>query len=541
MGEPFSLIASGVTLIDASVKLGVFTKKLVALKDADNAVEDVKSNLAVGKTLMQHVVSELTSPSREPSPATTLMLSVARSIQNRFSDMDEILDKVYKSGKAGVKVSKYKWFKEQNSVEQILHRVEKEMHQLGSMASVLTVIPVVQAQVKIEPAPDHDNNAVISQTTNNTLIKQHAYRTLYRHQDPGRPKITRSLFYFISVLIASFSGEPTHCNNRSCSLCQQRAVIFYFQILLPTWFLARSIMGSISYDRRRGLYFRHLRFPRVRPISDDIFYFAFLNNHDAILEKLSTGNATPWDVDPFGNNLLAYALLRTRPEKGLLQLLVNQGVRRTAGFTKIYQVVQDLALIGQGGNDLGYLLSDYISLEVHHYENLQYSHHIMNATHANAAAVLEMLLSGRLLEDPDAMLNTQNEWGETAVCLSMRRLSFGITKLLIEYGADVSICDWSGLNVLHYAALFAPRAIIHALANSPPSCNMTILPRPRITFRQIQSLRSGFKTCQKAEGEEKLVDPIDDEWWFEWENLVAITAQDEDVDFVRILEGVVQF
>ncbi|ORY09333.1 hypothetical protein BCR34DRAFT_375241 [Clohesyomyces aquaticus] len=121
------------------------------------------------------------------------------------------------------------------------------------------------------------------------------------------PVPTESLLYFLGALCMAWSGSSPHCTRKNCPKCLQHTTTLLLRVFLPSWLLAKALIGSISYTQSRGLSL-HLRFPSVRPSGAEIFELVSLGDLAGIQYAFKTGTASVWDVDLDGNGLLWYAL-----------------------------------------------------------------------------------------------------------------------------------------------------------------------------------------------------------------------------------------
>lgn len=246
-----------------------------------------------------------------------------------------------------------------------------------------------------------------------------------------------------------YSGLPwfnPDCDQKSCRSRSVPSVSVTFQF--PSWFWKRHLSTSLSCSSIQGPDIS-LRLPRVVDWYSNLWAYGVSGDIGGIQRLYSSRLASPWDVNPLGGSLLHYAT--DHGHWDLCRFLVDQ---RMAIDTED-DFNNSPAAIVWGKILSGKLTDNEVSRMAGAFSETDF----LETRRFTILHKIVLHLIPRTLESELAFstkdLDAVDSNGRTCVSWAAARGDDGALRILLEYDADVKICDGQGSSPLHHASTVA--------------------------------------------------------------------------------------
>ncbi|KAF2876258.1 hypothetical protein BDV95DRAFT_220462 [Massariosphaeria phaeospora] len=154
MAEPVSIIASAITIIEASNKLGNLIHSIIKLKDADQVVAEVKDHIKQMRKLVHYAKHEHGGTDSLPEDCNDMIAWTIKPIEDKLAELDKIILKVVKRGTG--KVDKTQWLRYQGKVKGLLEKIQSKFGAVTVVATLSTSKQVRLSTRKIIGKQDGD-------------------------------------------------------------------------------------------------------------------------------------------------------------------------------------------------------------------------------------------------------------------------------------------------------------------------------------------------------------------------------------------------
>ena len=249
----------------------------------------------------------------------------------------------------------------------------------------------------------------------------------------------------LSTLFVGYSGLPfftASCDQKACRRRSRSSMRFTFYF--PSWFLARAVKANAAYSSHSGPEFL-LRVPKIIPPRSDIFHFAETGNLQGIQDLFERGLASIYDLDMSGSTILHFAL--NTSQYPVCKLLLDEGADpETEGpqDRRPVDIVWDTILAKyETGERASHIASLFRNDD--HIESRGFS-----LLHKCVLEVLPLNLE-QLLTASTAGIDDVDADGRTSLMWAVIRGDEKNLELLLNFGADPSICDKLRKAPLHHA------------------------------------------------------------------------------------------
>lgn len=237
---------------------------------------------------------------------------------------------------------------------------------------------------------------------------------------------------------------------------------------------------AIKYNPIDGPKFS-LRVPRIMDWPHPLFKYANDGNFEGIQTLFSQGEASPFDVNPRGTNVLTYAAAHGHPRIG--RFLLENGA--DAELADIYgkkpvDLFWERALSGQFDED-GYHTVQSMFQDTDYVENRHFT-----TIHKIVLRLADINLKSQL-SCSTANINNVDAHGRTALCWACIRDDLLSVDTLLASGADPNIPDNEDDTCLHFA-------------RSAPICQSLLDHNANVGARNKRYSRSPLHTFCKREG-----------------------------------------
>jgi ankyrin repeat protein len=198
-------------------------------------------------------------------------------------------------------------------------------------------------------------------------------------------------------------------------------------------------LSFIKYFTDKGLHIND-----VDHSGNGIFNYAASKDNRKILSDLINIGVPYKNLNKINGNAFLFATERTRKGynsldyfKHLEKLGVNPNVKTTDGFTPLH----NLSYACKDVPTFEYFMNKGVSLNAIDKDG---NNALINASYRNDLKIIELLITHT------SAVNHQNKKGITALSNAVKRNSNEVVNLLIKNGADVTVLDKNGNNLMYY-------------------------------------------------------------------------------------------
>ncbi|KAL8701585.1 MAG: hypothetical protein Q9201_004829 [Fulgogasparrea decipioides] len=252
----------------------------------------------------------------------------------------------------------------------------------------------------------------------------------------------RTLKSFLGQLFIEYAFSGPVCNERGCQRWPVSSTkVTYYP---PRYLMSRYVRFVAHHSPLDGPNLS-VRVPRVMEWQHDLWKHANVGNVQAIKALFSEGRASPYDVNPRGCNALIYAAAHGNPQ--LAQFLLQAGADpelTDSSGRKPIELFYERAFSGQFDD---------------------HGHHLVKSMFRGATSMedwrftpLHKIILGLVDKDLEKELtvstmaiNTCDAQGRTALCWATIRDDISSVKMLLTFGADPNVSDYTGSACLHFA------------------------------------------------------------------------------------------